>query len=127
MGGIGGAISALGSADAQSKADMQDAHNQLDLYWDELNKANQVDASMTQHLTSSLADVNAVRAASGAEMVSPSGEAVKNRILGLANQDINRRSAISNRSPMKTSMHTSSTLRRRPRRTTPPGSASLAR
>jgi hypothetical protein len=90
MGGVGGAIGAVQSGEAQAAGYRQDEQNAVDKYWGERIKANQVDTSMTQHLTSTLANINAVRAASGAEMASPSGTAVENATLGLGLQDIGR-------------------------------------
>ena len=90
LGGIGGAISAIGQGEATAAGDEQNAKNSMDKYWEGLIKANQTDTAMTQHLTETLGNINAVRAASGVEMASPSGTAIENATIGLGNQDITR-------------------------------------
>ena len=90
MGGIGGAIGAVQQGEAQAASDTQNAYNAADQYWEDRIKGNEQDTAMTQHLASTLSNINAVRAASGAELASPSGEAVQNATLGLGLQDIAR-------------------------------------
>ena len=55
-----------------------------------MQKSFQTDTAMTQHLGTTLATINAIRGSSGADITSPSGEAIENRTLALGNQDIAR-------------------------------------
>jgi hypothetical protein len=104
MGGIGGLLSipfdimgantkaeaARQQAEAQAKGDTFEAENQRDQWFQGMQKAWQTDTAMTQHLGSTLATINAIRGSSGADITSPSGEAIENRTLALGNQDIAR-------------------------------------
>ena len=101
MGGIGGAIGAVQQGEAEAASDTQKAFNAADQYWEDRIKGNQQDTAMTQHLASTLSNINAVRAASGAELSSPSGEAVQNATLGLGLQDISRTELNANNAAMQ--------------------------
>jgi len=101
MAGIGGAIGAVQQGEATAAKDRQDEQNAVDMYWEDRIKGNEQDAAMTQHLASTMSNINAVRAASGAQMTSPSGEAVQNTTLGLGLQDIARTTLNANNEAMQ--------------------------
>ena len=101
MAGIGGAIGAVQQGEATAAKDRQDEQNAIDMYWEDRIKGNEQDTAMTQHLASTLSNINAVRAASGAQMTSPSGEAVQNTTLGLGLQDIARTTLNANNEAMQ--------------------------
>jgi len=101
MAGIGGAIGAVQQGEATAAKDRQDEQNAIDMYWEDRIKGNEQDTAMTQHLASTLSNINAVRAASGAQMTSPSGEAVQNTTLGLGLQDLARTTLNANNEAMQ--------------------------
>ena len=101
MAGIGGAIGAVQQGEATAAKDRQDEQNAIDMYWEDRIKGNEQDTAMTQHLASTLSNINAVRAASGAQMTSPSGEAVQNTTLCLGLQDIARTTLNANNEAMQ--------------------------
>jgi hypothetical protein len=104
MGGVGGLLSipfalagassnaqaAEAKAEAEAKGDTFQAGEEQAQWLQGMTKAFQTDSAMTQHLGSTLATINAIRGSSGADMNSPSGEAIENRTLALGNQDIAR-------------------------------------
>jgi hypothetical protein len=104
MGGLGGLLSipfsimganasaeaAQEKAKAEAKGDSFEATQQQAMWFQGMQKSFQTDTAMTQHLGSTLATINAIRGSSGADITSPSGEAIENRTLALGNQDIAR-------------------------------------
>jgi 2-phospho-L-lactate transferase/gluconeogenesis factor (CofD/UPF0052 family) len=93
MGGIGAfaaADAAHQSAAATARGDDFQAFQEHEMFLQGMTKSFQTDTAMTQHLTSTIANIEAVRASSGASVNSPSGDAIQNRTLALGNQDIAR-------------------------------------
>src|ERR1017187_3304268 len=89
-GGMLGAMSAQMSASATAKGDMFQAGQEETQFYQGMTKSFQTDTAMTQHLSSTIANIEAVRASSGASINSPSGDAIQNRVQGLGGQDISR-------------------------------------
>src|ERR1035437_4465422 len=93
MGGLGAfaaADAAHASADATAKGYQFQAFQEQEQFFQGMTKSFQTDTAMTQHLSSTISNIEAVRASSGASISSPSGDAVQNRVQGLGNQDITR-------------------------------------
>lgn len=90
MGGMIGAQAAHQSAQATAYGDNFQAGMEQQMFFQGMTKSFQTDTAMTQHLSSTIANIEAVRASSGASINSPSGDAVQNRVQGLGNQDITR-------------------------------------
>jgi hypothetical protein len=88
--GIGGAMSSMMGAQAQAKGDYFQAVQEKQQFWEGMIKSVQTGTAMTQHLTSTLNNISAVKASSGAALGSPSGDAISNYTMGLGNQDIQR-------------------------------------
>lgn len=89
-GGIVGAIAATSSAQATARGDQFQAGQEQTQFYQGMTKSFQTDTAMTQHLTSTIANIEAVRTSSGASILSPTGEAIQNRVLSQGNQDISR-------------------------------------
>lgn len=88
-------LSAMGSVDsgqAAAAGDEQQAQNALQAAQIGQLKATQTDTNMRQNLTSSLANILAVRASAGLNPNSPTGAAINANVEGRA--DINRTTAI---------------------------------
>jgi hypothetical protein len=92
-GGMGAASSMMG-AQAQAKGDYFQAVQEKQQFWEGMIKSVQTGTAMTQHLTSTLNNISAVKASSGAALGSPSGDAISNYTMALGNQDESR--AVSN-------------------------------
>jgi hypothetical protein len=89
-GGMMGAVGAEMSASATARGDNYSAGQEEQKYYLGMVKSFQTDTAMTTHLTSTIANIEAVRAASGASLNSPSGAAIQNRVMGQGSQDISR-------------------------------------
>jgi|ERR1035437_2559249 hypothetical protein len=93
MGGLGAfaaADAAHASADAQSRGYQFQAFQEQEQFFQGMTKSFQTDTAMTQHLASTISNIEAVRASSGASINSPSGDAIQGRVQALGNQDIAR-------------------------------------
>lgn len=104
MGGAGGLLTGmlgLVSAGTQSEAaqakaraeqmgDLFQAKQEKEMYFQGMTKSWQTETAMNQHLTSTLSNIAAIRGSSGADISSPSGEAIEDRTFGLGSQDIAR-------------------------------------
>jgi hypothetical protein len=90
MGADAKAQAAEAQAAAQAKGDTFQAGTEQQQWFQGMQKSFQTDTAMTQHLGATLATINAIRGSSGADLTSPSGEAIENRTLALGNQDIAR-------------------------------------
>ena len=88
MGGMMGAMGSMMGAQAQAKGDEFQAKQNEEQYFQGMIKSFQTDTNMTNHLTATISNIEAVRAASGASINSPSGSAIQNRVEGQGNQDI---------------------------------------
>ena len=90
MGANASAEAAREKAKAEAEGDSFAATQQQAQWFQGMQKSFQTDTAMTQHLGATLATINAIRGSSGADLTSPSGQAIENRTLALGNQDIAR-------------------------------------